>query len=153
MEGQTINCLDITNSYRAKHQAGALEYDQEVEQYAIGRARTLAKNDRMAHLPQGQNPYGENLFYSWTSDTEYHPDDICQQAVESWNSEVKLYDFANPGFSGGTGHFTQLVWKSTTKLGCASSQASESGNWYVVCNYEKPGNMLGDFENNVLPAY
>ena len=65
---------------------------------------------------------------------------------------MKLYDYADPGFSGDTGHFTQLVWKSTTKLGCASSQASESGNWYVVCNYEKPGNMLGDFENNVLPA-
>ena len=95
---------------------------------------------------------GENLYYFWTSDTEASQDDICQKAVESWYNEVKMYDYNNPGFSGDTGHFTQLVWKGTTQLGCASSQASESGNWYVVCNYNPAGNMLGDFENNVLPS-
>ena len=150
MDAQTHNCLDLVNSYRAKHQAGALEYDQDVEQYALGRARTLGDNDAMEHLPQGQNPYGENLYEFW--DTEEHPDDICQRAVDSWYNEVKMYDFDNQGFGMDTGHFTQLVWKGTTKLGCASSQASETGNRYVVCNFEKPGNMLGDFENNVSPS-
>lgn len=150
MEGQTNNCLDLINSYRAKHHAGALEYDQDVEQYAIGRARTLGDKDQMAHLPQGQNPYGENLYEMWTTDE--NPSDLCQQAVDSWYNEVKMYDFNNQGFSGDTGHFTQLVWKGSSKLGCASSQASETGNWYVVCNFEKAGNMMGDFENNVAPA-
>ena len=63
-----------------------------------------------------------------------------------------MYDFNNQGFGMDTGHFTQLVWKGTKKLGCASSQASETSNRYVVCNFDPPGNMLGDVENNVSPA-
>lgn len=30
------------------------------------------------------------------------------QAVEMWYGEIKDYDYSNPGFSAGTGHFTQV---------------------------------------------
>jgi len=65
-----------------------------------------------------------------------------------WYDEVDNpgYDFNNPGFSAGTGHFTALVWKSTTKLGCGVS------GMYVVCHYcETAGNWRGAFRDNVLP--
>lgn len=32
----------------------------------------------------------------------------------------KQYDWSNPGFQMNSGQFTQLVWKATTKLGCAA---------------------------------
>lgn len=59
-----------------------------------------------------------------------------------WYDEVTNpgYNFANGGFSGGTGHFTQVVWKGSTELGCGIAGV------YVVCRYcNVAGNMMGDF--------
>lgn len=36
-------------------------------------------------------------------------------------SEVVNYNFSDPGFKKAAAHFTQLVWKSTTLLGCAAN--------------------------------
>lgn len=67
-------------------------------------------------------------------------------ATDLWYNEVEYYDFNTPGgFFSATGHFTQVVWKGTTKLGCGLS-----GD-YVVCRYSERGNLLGAFEENVLP--
>ena len=70
--------------------------------------------------------------------------------VESFVDESSDYDFEKGAFSTKTGHFTQLVWKSSKKLGVGAAQASESGAWYVVCNYFPPGNVRGEFLNNVF---
>ena len=67
-----------------------------------------------------------------------------------WYREVDQYDFKRPGFDGSTGHFTQLVWVGTTKVGCGRSQCK--GNDIVVCNYDPPGNVMTAFEANVLPS-
>lgn len=55
-------------------------------------------------------------------------------------------------FIQGTGHFTQLVWKSTTQLGCAMA-VTTTNKVYGVCNYSPQGNIVnaGYFQNNVLP--
>ena len=68
-----------------------------------------------------------------------------------WYDEVKNYNYNNPVFSGSTGHFTQVVWKSSTKLGCGIGVASNN-NIYGVCNYSPPGNVQGQFALNVLKA-
>jgi len=76
------------------------------------------------------------------------PMQTTPKAVDMWYNELNDpgYDFANPGFSSGTGHFTQVVWKTTTKLGCGYTGG------YVVCRYcEVAGNMMDAFEQNVLP--
>jgi hypothetical protein len=51
--------------------------------------------------------------------------------------QVKEYDFSNPGWNPSTGHFTALVWRDTTRLGCAvNTQCS----WPTyVCQYGPPG--------------
>ena len=65
-----------------------------------------------------------------------------------WYDEIKDYDFSNPGFGYNTGHFTQVVWKGSKTLGCGIATGKYS---WVVCRYGPPGNMMGDFPENVLP--
>ena len=51
-----------------------------------------------------------------------------------------------------TGHFTQVVWKSSAKLGIGKSTAKK-GNMmctYIVGRYRPPGNFMGQFQKEVL---
>lgn len=44
----------------------------------------------------------------------------------------------------------QLVWKSTTDLGCGVSQNRSNGLYYIVCQYVPGGNVKGKFQENVM---
>ena len=90
--------------------------------------------------------YGENLAMGTTG---YMP---AEAVVDMWHAEVGDYDFANPGFGMSTGHFTQLVWRNTTQLGCASAQCAAKNMTIWVCNYDPPGNYEGEYPAQVLPA-
>ena len=61
------------------------------------------------------------------------------------------YDFKSeqPGWSG---HFTQVVWKSTTQLGVGRAEAMHNGLLctYVVARYRPAGNFIGEFSKNVF---
>jgi uncharacterized protein YkwD len=63
-----------------------------------------------------------------------------------------LYDYKDTmRFQPETGHFTQIVWRETTKVGFGFAQ-SEDGRFYAVANYSPAGNYKFEFERNVLPA-
>jgi len=53
-------------------------------------------------------------------------------------------------------HFTQVVWKSTTRLGCGVAQcdgifdSSYGKATYYVCLYDPPGNVIGQLLENVM---
>jgi hypothetical protein len=67
----------------------------------------------------------------------------CQKAVEMWLSEESAYTRGS-GFSAGTGHFTQVVWKGTSEVGCGLASCG-----LVTCSYDPPGNVQGAFAANV----
>lgn len=75
--------------------------------------------------------------------------------VDAWAAEEKHYKYPDGGFSESTGHFTQLVWQNTTHVGCAAvncgQQQGQDGafSWYLVCEYNPPGNVIGEFRYNV----
>ena len=48
------------------------------------------------------------------------------------------------------GHFSQMVWKSSKRIGIGES-GSATGKFYIVASYYPPGNTDGGFEENVLP--
>lgn len=70
-------------------------------------------------------------------------------AVAMWAAEWSDYAYpANTCAAGKVcGHYTQLVWRATLRVGCATATCTTgspfgSGSWtYVVCDYEPPGNV------------
>ncbi|XP_044009948.1 venom allergen 5-like [Aphidius gifuensis] len=68
--------------------------------------------------------------------------------VTMWFNEVKNMDPQNVKHhvdSDDTGHYTQLVWGTTTHIGCGVAKYKE-GMWYntyLVCNYGPGGNLPG----------
>ena len=67
--------------------------------------------------------------------------------MTAWADEEALYNYASPGFSSATGHFTQQVWIGSASIGCG--KAACGGSTLYVCQYSPPGNVLGQFEANV----
>ena len=106
----------------------------------------MASDESMAHSGSDERPgCGENLAWAYPAEQM----ETLPSAAKWWYDELcdPGYDFASPGFSSGSGHFTQLVWKGSTKLGCGVKGG------YVTCRYcEVAGNMGGAFETNVLES-
>ncbi len=95
-------------------------------------------------------PYGENLYAIMPGP----PDGFYRSTIDglnAWVYEVEQYDYSNPGFTEGTGHFTQYVWKESTKVGCAWNTVECDGQAIFMCNYNPPGNVEGQYQANVLP--
>jgi uncharacterized protein YkwD len=72
--------------------------------------------------------------------------------VDGWASEEADYDYASNSCAPGTicGHYTQMVWKTSLRVGCAVQACSQNSpfdnvtNWEVwVCQYSPPGNVVG----------
>ncbi len=69
-----------------------------------------------------------------------------QGAVSSWMSEEKDYDYATGKCAPGKacGHYTQVMWAKSTKLGCGVSKcAGFKYGGTIVCNYAPAGNSGG----------
>jgi pathogenesis-related protein 1 len=90
------------------------------------------------------NAYGENIYAGAGMDA------TPQQVVDSWAGEAKDYDYATNSCSDVCGHYTQVVWRGSTKLGCGVTNCTKNSpfmgftNWqFWVCEYDPPGNFVG----------
>jgi uncharacterized protein YkwD len=143
--------LAAANTKRATHHAPALVMDAELNKYAKERAASRSESEMLSAGHDGlRDGTGENIFWGGSSGTPLTGSD----AVKSWYDEIAKYDFSNPQFSADTGHFTQLVWKGSTKVGIGrvSGQGPTYFETYIVFVFEPPGNMEGEFAANVLKA-
>ncbi len=84
-------------------------------------------------------PYGENIAGGTVVG---YP---ATKAFEAWAVEKSSYVY-NSIFDQQTvnvaGHYTQIVWRNTTEVGCAMAQCS-TGYLVYVCRYNPPGNVIG----------
>lgn len=136
--------LAAHNRARAEHCAPALQWSAELEAFAADWATRLRDRGCAMEHRQG-SPHGENLSYRFPAGSG-----SAENVVGAWVDERRLYDFSNPGFSMKTGHFTQVVWRGTQALGCATVRCGDQAELWV-CNYSPPGNMRGQYQINVLP--
>ncbi|WVR08172.1 hypothetical protein IAU60_005218 [Kwoniella sp. DSM 27419] len=131
--------VKLHNDFRAEYGAGPVTWNADLAAYAA----THAAGCKMQHTG---GPYGENLAAG--SGGGY---DVTK-AFNSWAAEADQYNPSNPTYS----HFTQVVWKATTEIGCAV-QTCPDGSLFstgqsallVFCEYNPPGNYNGQYAQNV----
>lgn len=139
------------NEFRQVHGVPAMTLDRQMCDEAKQYAQTLLNMGSLMHSPSSERSgQGENLAMG-CSTSAAQP---IEEAVTNWYNEVcdPGYDFASATFSGGTGHFTQVVWKGSENLGIgrAEGQKDEMRCAYTVARYKPAGNMIGQFAENVL---
>ncbi|KAG2238099.1 hypothetical protein Bca52824_092672 [Brassica carinata] len=86
-------------------------------------------------LEHSSGPYGENLAMG--------SGDMSAQAVAMWIDEKSYYDYySNSCHGSACGHYTQVVWRGSARLGCGKGMCA-SGASIIVCNYHDPaGNYI-----------
>ncbi|EDW97884.1 Golgi-associated plant pathogenesis-related protein 1 [Drosophila yakuba] len=132
--------LEEHNRLRKKHGSPPLELDDELTKGCEAYAKVLAANAKLEHS-KSAGKYSENLCIR---------SEEPLQCVQDWYDEISDYDFEKGEFVMTTGHFTALVWKNTNKMGVGQAKDS-NGNYWVVVRYYPPGNVNGQFKENVLP--
>ncbi|KAL8395992.1 hypothetical protein RB595_003432 [Gaeumannomyces hyphopodioides] len=133
----TSAVLNSTNAYRRDHDAANVTWNDTLARFADDYL-TKEVTDKCEFEHSG-GPYGENLAIGYPS---------ARSAVEAWGDERERYDFQKADFSEETGHFTQLVWRNTSDVGCGRRLCGTKG-WYLVCEYWPRGNVIGEFKDMV----
>ncbi|KAL9975337.1 hypothetical protein ACROYT_G012490 [Oculina patagonica] len=131
-----------------------LTLSQELNGDAQRYAHRLARESLFEHDPNNKDQ-GENIGIECAKGSDA---DLVKKVVDSWYFEVCDYNFNSGTFSGGTGHFTQVVWKGSTQLGIGFARGSYSFDGkkrfdnclFVVGRYKEPGNMMNAFKQNVF---
>jgi len=140
------------NTWRA--QVGVkekLSYSPQLAASAQAWADTLKQGNhcRMRHSePKGR--YGENLFWAsamkWSDGRLELQRVTPQKVVDSWGSEKSDYNYSSNSCAAGKmcGHYTQVVWRATRKVGCAMAVCEDTRQQIWVCQYQPAGNWVGD---------
>ena len=138
------------NTLRKKHSAGSLSKFADIAKLAQDTANRCKKKGTLEH-------YGLSYNGKWMGQNLYVLGGAAPTGAEvanNWYSENKNYNYNSGKSKNGKeiGHFTQLVWKSTKKIGCAVAKGKWNGyspSYYVCCNYFPGGNVQGQYKTNV----
>jgi hypothetical protein len=132
--------LDAHNKERALMAVPPLIWDAALAARATAWAKELARTDSFEHADQKQD--GENL---WSGTRGAYPP---AEMVQAWIDEKILFrpgrfpDVSTNGQWKDVGHYTQLIWYNTTRVGCGL--ADNANDSFLVCRYGPPGNWIGD---------
>lgn len=121
-----------------------LKWDKNLARYSRRFAAKRAADCKMLH---SYGPYGENIF--WGAQAAWSP----SQVVDSWVGEGKFYDATHNSCAQGQmcGHYTQIVWRDTTRVGCAWVTCL-NGGMYAICSYDPPGNYVNESPFSTYPG-
>lgn len=109
--------------------SGALA--SHAQKWADHLASTTCKMEHSTDSDFGENIYrGTEGYYT------------ALDASKAWEAEKKDLDgpLTRANLKA-VGHYTQMVWRETNRVGCGEANCSK--NLIVVCNYDPPGNYLG----------
>jgi uncharacterized protein YkwD len=130
-----------------------LTWSESLAATAQAYADKLATTGGCQLVHSGAPGLGENLAYYGGQMAS------AEQAVGGWAGEVSCWTYGNfmqsdacdmactsAMYTSGCGHYTQLVWRDTTEVGCGVALCSSSGGFSSkeiwVCNYTPQGNYV-----------
>jgi hypothetical protein len=133
--------LAAHNRERALVGHAPLTWDPDLAAAAASYGPTLARMRRLVHSPRETRP-GQRENLAMATHGALNP----EQFIDLWSQEKsQLRPGLFPAVSR-TGqwedvaHYTQMVWPTTTRVGCAIYSA----DWdYLICRYSPPGNIDG----------
>ncbi|CAN8276180.1 unnamed protein product [Cochlearia groenlandica] len=127
--------VDAHNIARAAVGVAPLVWDETVANYARAYASQRQADCALEHSQGG--PYGENLAKS-TGELS------GVAAVNMWVDEQVDYDYSSNTCVEGKmcGHYTQVVWRNSERVGCAKVICNDGGT-FITCNYDPRGNYIG----------
>jgi len=135
--------LAAHNRERAMVGAPPLQWDATLAAHAASYGPTLASLRRLVHSPrEGRPGERENLVMAW------HGTLSAEGMIDLWIREKRMLQPGSIRFPAvsrtgeweDVAHYTQMVWPSTTRVGCAIYSA----DWdYLICRYSPPGNIDG----------
>ncbi|KAF2865572.1 CAP domain-containing protein [Massariosphaeria phaeospora] len=150
------------NAARANHGAGPLVWDDKCVEWAQKTADTCIFDHPKAVKDggPGNGDQGQNL--ATNSGDSFN---VTSAITEGWyKGEMAamapywgLENIPEEAFKG-IGHLTQVLWKSTTKVGCVSINCGtkmkvggkvSDMNKFTVCNYAAAGNAGGEYAKQV----
>jgi pathogenesis-related protein 1 len=136
--------VEYHNTVRKEVGVGPVTWSKDLAAFAQKWADRLAASGELEHRPadgEWAQKYGENLAVNASA----------LKGAETWYGEKKDYEKGTAipeDFSQfKAGHYTQMVWKGTTKIGAGVAVVKEGrfkGLMVVVCNYDPPGNIIGE---------
>jgi hypothetical protein len=134
--------LAAHNLERARLGVPALRWDPQLAAAAAAYGPQLERLSRLQHSPKSTRPgQRENLWMGTRG--AFSP----EQMVGNWIEErayLRPGVFPHVSRTGNwadVSHYTQLVWRSTTHVGCAIHQSPRYD--FLICRYSPPGNIDG----------
>lgn len=136
------------NTWRDEVGSPNLTWSVKLADTAQAWADTLKTSQACKMVHSHTAGVGENLY--WASPLTYSTGKVEVQAVSStkvtasWGSEKKDYTYASNSCASGKvcGHYTQVVWKASTEVGCGKAICADKSQVWA-CQYTPAGNYVG----------
>jgi uncharacterized protein YkwD len=145
--------LNAHNARREAHNVPDLTWSDELQHYAQAWADNLAATSGcgLQHDYSGTG-MGENLYMCSGTSPGCASGSNSAVSIDDpsagWYESEKTWPLTQPS------HLTQLIWASSSRVGCAVNFCHNNGfsTEIVVCRYLPPGNVETQYEANVFPA-
>ncbi|MEY2942835.1 MAG: hypothetical protein RLY97_849 [Pseudomonadota bacterium] len=134
--------LILHNDERSRLGLPPLQWSEELAADARDWSETMARQGSFGHSPDElRGNQGENLFRGSAGD--YDVEEMIAGFVEERDDfHAGIFpDVARDGDWSHVGHYTQLIWRRTTHVGCAMVRA-KGWDW-LTCRYAPAGNVMG----------
>ncbi len=147
-EAEQAEMVTAHNTYRSEVAIPAIKWSTTLANTAQAYADKLKTTNACKMVHSGASGLGENLYWASPikqSNGTSKPQTMTHtKAVDSWGSEKANYTYATNTCAENKvcGHYTQVVWKNTTEIGCGKAICADNSQ-VLVCNYTPAGNFVG----------